>query len=144
MSLTSVAPRGILAGVMSFRGYVLVMAAGTLVAFFGLGKILLTIKPEEAKLSDFVFLYLSLFLVLVGFFSLVGLFFRMYVLRRRDVMSREVKNSFRHALLLAGVAVSALGLSRHAPFRWWTSFVLIFIASLIEIVSLVIQRSRRG
>lgn len=129
---------------MSLRNYIFTMIAGTFIAFFGLVKLLLTVRPEEARLKEFVLFYLLCFLALVGFFSLIGLFIRIRLCHRRELVIREVKHSFRHALLFAGVAVSAFGFSKHAKFEWWTSFVLILVASLIEIVTLLIQRSRRG
>ena len=129
---------------MSFRGYLIAMAIGTLATVAAWLYVMLNVRPDEATLLDFVFLYLTLYAGLVGFLSLAGAVTRVFLLRRRDVISREVKVSFRHAILLGSVAVISLLLSQQGSLQWWTLIVFILAVSFVEYVFLSVQRSRRG
>lgn len=129
---------------MSFRGYLIALAIGTFSSFGAWIYVMSSVVPDEATAMDFVLFYLTLSMGLVGILAILGVLYRVLVLRRRDVVSREVKVSFRHAVLLTGVAVLSLVLSKQGSFRWWTPFVLILVACIFEYVSLIVQRSHRG
>lgn len=129
---------------MSFRGYLTTMAIGTIASFGAWVYVMSSVRPDEATAMDFVLFYLTLSMGLVGILAILGVLYRVLVRRRRDVVSREVKVSFRHAVLLTTVAVLSLLFSKQGSFHWWTPFVLILVASIFEYVSLMVQRSHRG
>lgn len=129
---------------MSFRSYVLFMSASTAIAWAAWFIVLYNVNPLETGIFGFVLFYITLVTGMIGSLSLIGVFYRVVLLRRRDVISREVKVSFRHALLLSFVGVSALVLSSQGLLHWWVLFVLILVASMFEYASLLIQQSRRG
>ncbi len=120
------------------------MALGTAASFGAWIFVMSAAVPEEATAIDFVLFYLTMTVTLIGALALVGILYRVYVLKRQDVISREVLTSFRHAVLLSIVAAIALALSSQAKFHWWSLFVLIAIACVIEYVFLMTHRNRHG
>ena len=129
---------------MSFRSYLALMALCTLIAWAAWALVIFNVNPDEAGLSGFLLFYVTLGTGLIGTLSLLGIWYRVILLGRKDVVTREVKASFRHAVLLSFVAGSALALSAKGLLHWWVLFVLIIAASVLEYVSLILQHSRRG
>jgi len=128
---------------MSFRNYVYLMAAGTLLAWLGWGIVIWNTDPRDAGSLGFGMFYLTLLMGLVGLITLLELLVRV-ALMRREVVLREVKVSFRHAILLSAVGILALVFSRQGWLSWWVLIVFIITAAVLEYVSLLIQHSRRG
>ena len=128
---------------MSFRNYIYLMIAGTLLAWLGWGIVIWSTNPLEAGVMGFVLFYLTLLMGLVGLITLLELLVRVSVLRRAVVL-REVKVSFRHAVLLSIVSILALCFSSQGWLSWWVLVVFIAVAVVLEYVSLLIQHSRRG
>lgn len=128
---------------MSFRWYVILMGVGTGLAWISWLFVIQTMNPEEAGLTAFMFFYITLFLSLVGTLSLVGLLFRIGLRREPDMLTRVVRISFRHALLLSLGAVTALWLSAHRQLAWYWIVVLIALIAGVEYLFLMIQSARR-
>jgi hypothetical protein len=120
------------------------MAISTIVAWLSWSLIVLNVNPEETGLWGFVLFYFTLITGLIGTLSLIGILYRVMLRQRKEVLSREVKISFRHAVLLSFVAVSALALSAYGILHWWILLVLIVIVSAVEYVFLMVQQARRG
>ena len=102
------------------------------------------INPQEAGTTDFALFYLTMTISSVGLFSLAGTLFRVKILGHKDVISREVKTSFRHAILLSIVGVLSLFFLTQNLFHWWVLLLLIAVASVVEFVSLKVQHAGRG
>lgn len=128
---------------MSFRWYVILMGLGTGLAWISWLFVIQTMNPDEAGLTAFVFFYTTLFLSLVGTLSLIGLLFRIGLHRESDMLTRVVRLSFRHALLLSLGGVAALWLSAHRQLAWYWIVVLIIFIAGAEYLFLIIQSSRR-
>ncbi len=129
---------------MSFRGYLVLMGLSTVIAWLGWVIVLFNIDPFASGAVGFVLFYITLWAGLIGTLTIAGLLYRVYALRRGDLVIREVRVSFRHALLLSLVSIIALILSAQGWFSWWVLVVLIVVAGVIEYISLVVQQSRRG
>ncbi len=106
--------------------------------------VLWSVNPFEASAAGFVMFYLTLLMSLVGLLTIAGVGYRVLILRRTDVVSREVRISFRHAVFLSLIAVIALALSAAGWLRWWTIIGLIAIVSVVEYVFLVKEEARRA
>ena len=102
------------------------------------------VDPYEATIMDFALFYLTLCMSLIGLLSFFGSLYRVKVLGRRDVVSREVKIAFRHAILLSMVCVLSLVLLTQGLFHLWVLLLLIVVSSGIEFVALKVQQSARG
>jgi hypothetical protein len=128
---------------MSFRWYVILMGVGTALAWIAWLFVLEAMNPDEAGLTAFIFFYTTLFLSMVGTLSLLGLIYRIGIRHREDVLAREVRISFRHAILLSLVGTSALWLSAHHQLAWYWLLALIAVVAGIEYLFLIVQASRR-
>jgi Ca2+/Na+ antiporter len=103
-----------------------------------------TTDPFESGLSGLALFYITLGMSLIGSLTLSGVFYRVGILGRRDVVTREVKTSFRHAIALSLVAMISLMLSAQGQLRWWYILGLIVITTMIEYVFLMKDESRRS
>jgi hypothetical protein len=121
----------------------LFMGGGTLIAWLGWWIVLMNINPMETNVIGFMMFYITLIVGLVGVLTIVGISYRVLLMGRKDVISREVKVSFRHAILLSLVSVISLALSAEQVLYWWVLIVLIGIAGALEYVSLLVQHARR-
>jgi len=92
----------------------------------------------------FILFYITLTVGLVGTLTLLGLVYRLWIMKRKELVSREVKISFRHAVLLTAVSVFSLIFSAQGVLYWWVLILLIAAAWALEYVSLLVQQSRRG
>ncbi len=128
---------------MSLRQSLLLIALGTVLAWAGWVVVLMNTDPSQAGVSGFALFYLTLFTSLVGVFALLGVGFRVYVAKRKDVVLREVRIALRHAVLLSAASVAALAISAHGWFRWWVLIVLILGVSAAEYLFLLREEPRR-
>ena len=118
------------------------MGIGTALAWIAWLFVLQTMNPVEAGLTAFIFFYFTLFLSLVGTLSMLELIFRVGI--RRDAMiTREVRVSVRHAILLALGGSTALWLSSNRALSWYWILLLIICMSVVEYLFLAVQTSRR-
>ena len=121
----------------------LMIGITTIVSWIGLGVVLLNTNPEDDGLGSLTIFYLTLFAGLVGVLTLLGVAFRVYVAGRKDVVQREVRVAFRHAVLLSLTGVVALLFSAQGFFRWWVLVLILFVVTVIEYLFLLKESSRR-
>lgn len=128
---------------MTFRIYLMFMAVATALAGFAWGVIVWNTDPFETGFAGFFMFYLTLFMVLVGSLTILGSIYRVHVLKRKDVLIREVKISFRHAIALSFAGIAALALSASGRLHWWSLLILIAVLTIVEYVFLVKEEARR-
>jgi membrane-associated HD superfamily phosphohydrolase len=126
---------------MGLRAYLSSIGLGTVLAWFGWAMIILNITPREASTPGFVMFYLTLAVALVGTLTFIFSIFRVYVLRR-SVIEREIRTSFRHAILCSLITIVSLVLSSAGRFSVWYSLLLLAIASVIEYLFLQAHHGR--
>ncbi len=129
---------------MTFRTFILFMGAGTILAWLGWLFVIFRIDPQEAGIPGLVLFYVTLFVSLIGTFAMLGVYYRVGWLKRRQVMSREVRIAFRHGLMLSFVAVLSLALSAAALLTWWNMLLMIAFIGVVEYGFLLVQESRRS
>lgn len=129
---------------MTFRMYLAFMGISSAIAWGAWYFVMQNVNPFETNAIGFILFYVTFSFGLIGFLSLVGSLYRVQILGRKDVISREVKVAFRHALLLSAVSVLSFFLTFQGVFNWWILFVIIIVACVIEYVSLIVQHSHRG
>lgn len=91
----------------------------------------------------FAMFYLTLFMGMIGVLTLLGMAYRVLLLKRRDVILREVRVAFRHAVLLSLVAIISLALSGQEMLKWWVVMVMVVVMSGVEYLFLIGEESRR-
>lgn len=108
-----------------------VISFSTALAGFSLASIINFTDPASSSLITFVFFYLSLFLLTLGIFALIGLLLRQWLLPGLYVIN--LSNSFRQAFLIAVlVVVSFILLSENLLF-WWVEASLILFLGFFEV-----------
>jgi hypothetical protein len=117
---------------MTLKQYLLMMGAGTLLAGGAVAMILTTVDPADTQSIVFAALYISLFLALTGFFSIIGFLMRVWLLRKEPVLSRQVLVSFRQAILLSMVMVIALILQSRSLLNWFNAGLIVAGLTLLE------------
>lgn len=119
------------------------MAAATLLSWVAWGVLVVNTNPLETSIGGFIMFYVTLCMGLIGSLTILGLSYRVLVLKRHDVVSREVRVSFRHAVLLSAICVGLLALSAAGWLRWWAFLVLVIAVIGIEYIFLISDESRR-
>lgn len=128
---------------MTFRMYIFFMSLATLLSWVAWAIIVWNTNPLETGIGGFVIFYVTLLMGLVGMITLMGLSYRVIVLKRSSVISREVRISFRHGVALAAMAVIALALSAKDLLNWWIMLILVAAVSVLEYIFLIKEESRR-
>lgn len=101
---------------------------GSLLAGFSLASIIVFTDPYDAGSITHIFLYVSTFLLSLGFFTLLGLVIRHYT--SHAVHMVNMGNSFRQAFLISTLICASLFLQSQDLLFWWVeaSLILFFIA----------------
>ncbi len=120
------------------------MSAGTILAWGAWLAVLFNVNPSEAGWVGHGAFFLTLFLALVGTLGLLGTLMRVHVLKRAQVILREVNIAVRHAILLSAMMVFSLFLSVTGWFTWWSFLILLVCMVVFEYIALMIQESKRS
>lgn len=116
---------------MSLKKYLFLMVMATILCWAAFAFVLFFINPKTAGTTGLLFFYLSLFLGLLGVFSILG-FLSRYFLGRRIVVYHQVKVAFRQGAMLALLLTGSLFLQGQRLLVWWNTLLFIFLLSVIE------------
>lgn len=128
---------------MTFSAYLWTIGATSLLAWFGWLLVLFRVDPGETGALGLGLFYVTLFAGLVGTIAVAGVLYRVLVLKRHELVMREVRISFRHALMLSFVAVGSLALSAQNFLTSWNLFGLFLLIGFIEYLFVSMEESRR-
>ncbi len=128
---------------MSFKWYAVLMGLGTGLAWIAWIIIIQTMNPDEAGFLGLFFFFVTLFLALVGTISMLGLLYRIGIRKRTDMVMKEVRVAFRHAMLLSGLSILALWFSSQDWLRWYTLVVFLLVIVAVEYLFLVLVDAER-
>lgn len=130
---------------MSFRQYVLLMLLSTVLAWAAWVFVVTNVQPGVSGLTGLALFYTTLLVSLIGTLTLIDLAVRLILSRGkgRGLEFRDVRISFRHAVLFAIISVLALLLSSNGLLVWWSCLLLIGAAIAVEALVLVLQSGRR-
>ncbi|MBI5530130.1 MAG: hypothetical protein HY918_01375 [Candidatus Doudnabacteria bacterium] len=112
------------------KQHLFLIGFSTLLTAFSLASIINFTDPQTASFLTFSFFYISLFLMSLGLFTLIGLLIRQQINPGHYIAN--LSNSFRQALLLSLlITISMVLLSKQLLF-WWIELTLILFFSFIE------------
>jgi uncharacterized membrane protein YidH (DUF202 family) len=124
---------------MNLSVYLAGLVLAILLASACLTAILVYFDPSSAGWLILVLFYLSLFIVSTGILTLIGLAIRWFsqkrILRSRSPARRanhQLEISFRQAILLTLILISALILQSQRILAWWHLLVLVGLVGLAE------------
>jgi len=121
---------------MSLKNYILLMLFGTLACLLILLAVINFFEP--VTLLAIIFFYTSLFLTLLGFFSLIGLFIRL-IFTKDTLVFKKVITSFRQAIWFSLLIIVALYLNHMNLLAWKNIIILIVALAVIEIFFMSIK-----
>ena len=108
------------------------MAFSTLICWVAFVFVLFNIDPAQAGVLGFGFFYVSLFLGIVGLFSIFGFLIKSRKVSHDDAVFRQVKKTFIQGILFGSFTVLALILRQFGFLYWWNSIFIIILYILIE------------
>lgn len=120
---------------MSLRQYLLIMTLGAILCWVAWGMVIMNVDPFQEALMGFVFFYFSLFLALLGTFSLFSFLFYYYFSSTEILLFKAVERSFVWAFLISFILVFLLFLQGQGYLRWWNFGIfmgLIFFMALLK------------
>lgn len=97
--------------------------------------VLFYMNPDEVGAIGLMAFYISLFLALLGTFSLVGFFVRVWFSRSQAIF-RYLGIAFRQAVWFSVLIVVALILQAERYLTWWNALLLILFLVLLEFLVL--------
>lgn len=117
---------------MTLRQYLILMTIGTLACWIAWFFVIGNISPAEAGILGFAFFYLSLFLAIVGTFSVAGFLTRRVIIKNDNIVFRHVHTTFRQSIIIASlIIISLLLLSQHL-LAWWNALLLVALFFILE------------
>ena len=116
------------------------MSLGTLICWGILAFIVITLDPTQAGALGLTFFYFSLFLAILGTFSVIVFLLRRLVIKDNEIVFRHVKNTFRQGVLFSALLVLALYLWQKQLLYWWNG---IFLVALLIILEVIVFSQRR-
>jgi hypothetical protein len=128
---------------MSLKKYLFLMVSATILCWAVFVFVLFFINPKTAGLTGALFFYASLFLGLLGIFSILG-FLSRYFLGLRIMAFRQVKIAFRQGAMLALLLTGSLFLQGQRLLVWWNTLLFILLLSIIEYFFLTAEEKKYG
>lgn len=128
---------------MELKDFLLIMTIGTALSWGSWVYVLFQVDPQEAGLTGLVLFYVTLFAACVGTLAILGSVYRVVLRKRHHLVTREVRISFRHALMVSLAAIMALILSTQNHWSWMAFIILAGVVGLVEYLFLLVQESHR-
>lgn len=94
--------------------------------------ILFKIDPNSATSGTIIVFYLTLFIILFSFFTFLGYFLRIRILKA-EFFKTYLKVSSRQAALISFAIIGLLILSASSVLNWWDGILLVFAILLLEL-----------
>jgi hypothetical protein len=117
---------------MSLRGYIFLMLISTLACLFAFLAVVYFFDPTSGGILPLILFYLSLFLTLIGIFSLLGLFARL-IFTKDTLVFKKVVTSFRQGIWFALLINVSLYLQSIKLFSWASLSFLILALGILEL-----------
>lgn len=117
---------------MTLRQYLILMSLGAAMCWTAWFFLILTVDPEHAGWTGFIFFYISLFLAMLGTFSVAGFLIKKKLLKDDDIVFRHVKRTFRQGAFVSAFLVAILLLLQGRYLNWWNGILLFIFFIILE------------
>lgn len=117
---------------MSLKNYIILMILATVALYLALLAVIYFFDPFVGGFWALVFFYLSLFLALVGTFSVSGLLFRLVFTKNKLIFTKVIV-SFRQGIWFSLLIIVSLILRRLDLFALVNLILLIFAFAVLEL-----------
>jgi len=120
---------------MTLKQYLLIMSLATLICWLVWVMIIFAYDPNTAGVVGFIFFYVSLYLSILGTFSIIVFLIRSKIIKNDEIIFRHIKRTFRQGIFFACLVIAILLLAQFKLLNWWTFALLftcyVFLESLI-------------
>lgn len=117
---------------MTLRSYLNAMALATTVAFIGLVLVILYIDPVSTGYMGLTLFYTTLFLGLMGFFTLLSFSLKRWI-ANNEIIFAYVASSFRQGFWLAVIITGLLVMQGARILNWWDALLFVGAIALLEL-----------
>lgn len=117
---------------MKVRNSIIILTLTTLVSWAAWVVVVRSVDPGGSSFIGPVIFYLTLFFALVGTFTLVGYFMRLWR-SHNEVVYRHVATAFRQGILLSLAFIAALILQSFHYLSWWAAGISLVAVGIIEL-----------
>lgn len=125
---------------MTLKKYLLAIAISTVLCFVAFILVAIYIDPFNTGFVGFLSFYASLFFSVVGAFTLIGFYGRIWS-SGNEVVYAHVAPSFRQAIFLAIIIIGSLILQSFRLLTWWDA--ILFVLSIVLLEFFFMSRMRR-
>lgn len=115
---------------MNLKQFLTIMIAGALICWAMFVLVIFNIDPANGAVALVLF-YSSLLLSLIGTLAILGSVIRIFLFKK-EIIFREVKNSFRQSLLLSFLLIASLVLQSKRLLAWWNVILLVIALASLE------------
>jgi len=117
---------------MTLRKYIIFLSIATIFCWTAWIFVLKYTNPNHAGWMGFFLFYLSLFVSLVGTFSIFGIAIRS-LMKKEEVIYKKIDVSSRQSIILSLLIIISLILQSQRLMTWWNFLILLSLMSFIEI-----------
>jgi len=110
------------------------MTLATGLAWLAWWFVIFNIAPDQAGIIGFGFFYASLFLSIVGTFSVLSFLLRRLIKGKIETREHQAHHPFRQGIGFASLAVIFLILLSKHLLLWWNALALVVLFIIIEII----------
>lgn len=108
------------------------MAVATSIAFMGWALVLVYIDPASSGYMGLILFYTTLFLGLMGFFTLISFSLKRWI-SNNEIIFAYIASSFRQGFWLAIIIIGLLVMQGARILNWWDALLFIGAISLLEL-----------
>ena len=119
---------------MSLRSYLFLMSIASLLSWAVLFFVVFSISPSNDNFIGLISFYLSLFMAIVGTYSVCGFLIRRLVMKNDGVVFRHVRRTFRQGILLGLAVILILLLLAQGLLFWWNAIILVVFFIFVELI----------
>ena len=116
---------------ISHSRYIAFIAASGLFAWIGWLLVLTNLSPYGNLALALTFFFLTLFIALTSSFTVIGFYFRLWLLRN-EIFYKHINVALRQGVFLSLIAVFCLVFQMVRVLTWWSGLLLVVIFVLLE------------
>lgn len=116
---------------MSLKKFLIIITVVTVICWIGWIVVLFYIDPKGTGFIGLFLFYISLFFALIGTFSILGFFIRVWF-SKKEMVFQHVGIAFRQSLLFSILLVGSLVLQGMRIFTWWNALLFVFCLAVLE------------
>ena len=115
---------------MLARIYFWFIGLASIVGWIVVAALILKTDPNTLDIKGFILFFSSLFIALLGFFTFLGYFIRLRIVKH--ILHSHLIESIRQGILLSLAAVGLLLLQTARVLTWWDGILLVSAILLLE------------